>query len=318
VSSGNGQTANAGSDVSLVVQLKKNGVPVEGVRGSFDVTGGGGSVNRNSFTTNALGRGTVTWTLGTATPAQQMSAGIGAVGAVAATATANQGTFITNTSRSKSLIMSRYNQTDREFNVSWRVSTTVNIAGVTARLVQNGNPTIGGITPQQVSCSGAYYPGVGIHNETCMISVPHGAASGDYDIQFIAGADTVMLSDTLGITIDDTDPLTIDDVILPRSVVSLSEPALGGGYRAIEGFRMIASSVNGIEYMSALVTHPSGHPSGGCSWPAFIPEYPNPADKTCSLAVPGMAGTYDLEVQVFDRAQNRKTYKIVGAITVTP
>jgi hypothetical protein len=202
--------------------------------------------------------------------------------------------------------------------VSWRVSTTINIAGVTARLIQNGNPTIGGVTPQEVSCGGAYYPGVGIHHETCTITVPHGAASGDYDIQFMAGADTVFLSDTLGITIDDTDPLTIDAIVLPRSVVSQSEPAVGGGYRTISGFQMSASSSQGIEYMSALVV-PNGFYgiSGGCSWPAFIPEYPSPITKTCDLAVPPTIGTYDLEVQVYDRAQNRRTHKIVGAITVT-
>ena len=319
--SGNGQTGNPGSALpnAVVFALKKNGQPVEGVRGTIQIASGGGLINRNAFTTNSLGRGAVNWTPGTAATNQQLTATVGAVGAISASATANQGTFITNTSRSKDLVMSRHYTPERQFNVSYRLSTTVNVTWVTARLSQNGNPTVGGTTPQQVSCNGRYYPGPGIHDETCMITIPHGAAPGVYDLEFFAGADTVLLSDTLGVTIDDTDPLTLDAVVLPRSVVSQSEPAAGGGYRIISGFQMSASSSQGIEYMSALVI-PNGFSgiSGGCSWPSFIPEYPSPITRTCDLAVPPTLGTYDIEVQVYDRAQNRATRTYVGAITVVP
>lgn len=44
----------------------KRGSPVSGVEVAFTVTGGSGSVNPSSVTTDADGRATVAWTLGTA------------------------------------------------------------------------------------------------------------------------------------------------------------------------------------------------------------------------------------------------------------
>lgn len=86
--SGNNQSGppNTALPANIIVVLKKNGVAVENGKGTFAVTAGGGSTSRTNFTTNAIGRGFATWTLG-ASGTQTVVAEVPIVGSVTFNAT---------------------------------------------------------------------------------------------------------------------------------------------------------------------------------------------------------------------------------------
>jgi len=65
----------------------KRGDPVSGVQVSFAVTAGGGSVSPSLVTTDADGRATVAWTLGTAVQPNTLKASVGTLSPVVFTAT---------------------------------------------------------------------------------------------------------------------------------------------------------------------------------------------------------------------------------------
>jgi hypothetical protein len=314
--SGNGQTGNPGTALPsvLLFALKKNGLPVEGVRGTFQISSGGGSINRNAFTTNALGRGAVTWTPGTTAPNQQLTASVGAVGTASASATANQGTFITNTSRSKELIMSRHNTLERQFTVSYRVSSTVHIMGVYVFVTNNGSRTVPGVTPQNVYCSGRYNIGAGIHDETCTITVPHGTDAGSYELEFTAGADTVILSDTMGISVDDTNPLTLDGFTLSHTTVHQNDPSTH-----LVRATMSGTSSQGMEMLVANIYQTDGiFLANGCNAYQAPEGTLTSVERSCDLGFNKNPGTYSIRYSAYDHAGNVVHYHVVGAVTVVP
>ncbi len=65
--SGNNQTGTVGQSLGspIVVEVRRNGEPAEGVTVAFSVTGGGGTITPATATTGAAGRASATWTLGT-------------------------------------------------------------------------------------------------------------------------------------------------------------------------------------------------------------------------------------------------------------
>jgi len=98
LNAGNGQSATAGNTVATppsVLVRDVNNNPVSGVAITWAVTGGGGSVNAGTGTTNASGIATVTsWTLGTTAGSNTLTATNGALSGspVTFTATGTAGT----------------------------------------------------------------------------------------------------------------------------------------------------------------------------------------------------------------------------------
>ena len=86
---GNDQTgpANTLLPTPLSVRVRNGtGTAIEGAKGTFFVTSGGGSLSRTSLLTNSLGRATTNWTLGTS-GVQQVTATVPLIGSVTFNAT---------------------------------------------------------------------------------------------------------------------------------------------------------------------------------------------------------------------------------------
>lgn len=91
--SGGGQTGGVGAPLPqpIVVRVTGGSTPVAGVRVTFAVTTGGGSVVPNSVLTDANGSATATWTLGGTLGAQSVTATAASLPAVTIPATAVAG-----------------------------------------------------------------------------------------------------------------------------------------------------------------------------------------------------------------------------------
>src|SRR2546423_2454935 len=77
ITGGNGQTGfvTAALKTSLTVALTDaNGLPVIGSAVAWAVKSGGGKLSRETVTTDAFGKSTVSWTLGNAVGAQSVTA----------------------------------------------------------------------------------------------------------------------------------------------------------------------------------------------------------------------------------------------------
>lgn len=85
-------TAVSGSAVAVAVHLfAANGQPSPGATVGFTVTGGGGSVDPSSATTNATGDATATWTLGKVAGANALTVTSGRLSALVISATGTVG-----------------------------------------------------------------------------------------------------------------------------------------------------------------------------------------------------------------------------------
>jgi hypothetical protein len=310
---GDGQNANIGATLPnlLVVQLRKNGVPVEGVKGQFDVVSGSGAVNRNTFTTNSLGRGTVSWTLGATASVQQMTASIGAIGALTFSATANMGTFFTNLTHSETPVMSRGFEHERQIQVGFTVNTSVPFSSVYVR--------VNGGAAGSPSCSAPYVSAT--FTGSCTITVPHGFTGGVYSLSFYGFNGSNLGETTLAgaVTVDDTNPLSIDTVSLSHNTVDKSEPAT---HNVVA--REVASSSKGVTYMEVNIKASGTEGpwlAGGCvALNNVITPLPGSRVGTCTLAVgyyqgPGL---YDIRYTAMDAAGNIVNYTVNGSVNVVP